>query len=39
MRCVTQGSRAVLDNLHILAPGDFSGGADEFCFCNIRRQR
>jgi hypothetical protein len=29
------GHNHMVDKLHFLAPGDGSGGADEFCFCNI----
>jgi len=31
------GHNHMVDNLHFLAPGDGSGGIDEFCFCNITR--
>jgi len=27
----------MVDELHFLAPGDGTGGLDEFCFCNISR--
>ena len=29
------GHNHMVDKLHFLAPGDGSGGADEYCFCNI----
>jgi len=29
------GRNHMVDKLHFLAPGDGSGGADEYCFCNI----
>ena len=29
------GHNLMVDKLHFLAPGDGSGGADEYCFCNI----
>jgi hypothetical protein len=29
------GHNHMVDKLHFLAPGDGSGGAEEFCFCNI----
>jgi hypothetical protein len=28
----------MVDKLHFLAPGDGSGGIDEYCFCFISRQ-
>ena len=31
------GHNHMVDKLHFLAPGDGSGGIDEFCFCNISR--
>ena len=31
------GHNHMVDNLHLLAPGDGSGGAVEYCFCNISR--
>ena len=31
------GHNHMVDKLHFLAPGDGSGGADEYCFCNISR--
>jgi hypothetical protein len=31
------GHNHMVDRLHFLAPGDGSGGIDEFCFCNISR--
>jgi hypothetical protein len=27
----------MVDKLHFLAPGDGSGGIDEYCFCLISR--
>lgn len=32
------GHNHMLDNLHFLAPGDGSGGADEYCVCFISRR-
>ncbi len=32
------GHNHMVDHLHFLAPGDGSGGLDEYCFCNISRQ-
>src|SRR5205807_4432853 len=32
------GHNHMVDKLHFLAPGDGSGGADEYCFCFISRQ-
>ena len=32
------GHNHMVDKLHFLAPGDGSGGADEYCFCFIARQ-
>ena len=29
------GHNLMVDHLHFLAPGDGSGGLDEYCFCNI----
>ena len=31
------GHNHMVDKLHLLAPGDGSGGADEYCFCFISR--
>jgi hypothetical protein len=31
------GHNHMLDKLHFLAPGDGSGGVDEYCFCQISR--
>jgi hypothetical protein len=31
------GHNHMVDKLHFLAPGDGSGGADEYCFCFISR--
>jgi hypothetical protein len=31
------GHNHMVDELHFLAPGDGTGGLDEFCFCNISR--
>ena len=31
------GHNHMVDRLHFLAPGDVSGGIDEFCFCFISR--
>jgi hypothetical protein len=31
------GHNHMVDRLHFLAPGDGSGGADEYCFCFISR--
>jgi hypothetical protein len=31
------GHNHMVDRLHFLAPGDGSGGLDEFCFCFISR--
>jgi len=28
----------MVDKLHFLAPGDGSGGVDEYCFCFVSRQ-
>jgi hypothetical protein len=36
-RSFAGGHNHMVDNLHLLAPGDGSGGADEFCYCNITR--
>ena len=36
-RSVVGGHNHMVDRLHFLAPGDGSGGIDEFCFCNISR--
>jgi hypothetical protein len=32
------GHNHMVDRLHFLAPGDGSGGIDEYCFCFISRQ-
>jgi hypothetical protein len=32
------GHNQMVDKLHFLAPGDGSGGADEYCFCFISHQ-
>jgi len=32
------GHNHMIDKLHFLAPGDGSGGFDEYCFCFISRQ-
>ena len=32
------GHNQMVDKLHFLAPGDGSGGVDEYCFCFITRQ-
>jgi hypothetical protein len=32
------GHNHMVDKLHFLAPGDGSGGVDEYCFCFISRQ-
>ena len=32
------GHNHMVDKLHFLAPGDGSGGIDEYCFCFISRQ-
>jgi hypothetical protein len=31
------GHNHMIDRLHFLAPGDGSGGADEYCFCFVSR--
>jgi hypothetical protein len=31
------GHNHMVDKLHFLAPGDGSGGFDEYCFCNVSR--
>ena len=31
------GHNHMVDKLHFLAPGDGSGGLDEYCFCNVSR--
>jgi hypothetical protein len=36
-RSFVGGHNHMVDHLHLLAPGDGSGGADEYCFCNISR--
>jgi hypothetical protein len=36
-RSVVGGHNHMVDRLHFLAPGDGSGGIDEFCFCFISR--
>jgi hypothetical protein len=32
------GHNHMVDKLHFLAPGDGSGGVDEYCFCNVTRK-
>jgi len=32
------GHNHMVDKLHFLAPGDGSGGVDEYCFCFVSRQ-
>ena len=34
-RSVVGGHNHMVDRLHFLAPGDGSGGIDEFCFCFV----
>jgi hypothetical protein len=36
-RSFAGGHNHMVDKLHFLAPGDGSGGVDEFCFCFISR--
>ena len=36
-RSFVGGHNHMVDKLHFLAPGDGSGGVDEFCVCNISR--
>jgi len=36
-RSLAGGHNHMVDRLHFLAPGDGSGGADEYCFCFISR--
>ena len=36
-RSLKGGHNHMVDTLHLLAPGDGSGGAVEYCFCFIRR--
>ena len=36
-RSFTGGHNHMVDKLHFLAPGDGSGGLDEYCFCFISR--
>jgi hypothetical protein len=36
-RSLVGGHNHMVDKLHLLAPGDGSGGADEYCFCFISR--
>jgi len=36
-RSFVGGHNHMVDKLHFLAPGDGSGGADEYCFCFISR--
>ena len=36
-RSFEHGHNHMVDRLHALAPGDFTGGADEYCFCFITR--
>ena len=36
-RSFVGGHNHMVDKLHFLAPGDGSGGIDEYCFCFIRR--
>lgn len=37
-RSFAGGHNHMVDNLHFLAPGDGSGGIDEYCFCFIYRK-
>jgi hypothetical protein len=37
-RPLVGGHNHMVDKLHFLAPGDGSGGVDEYCFCFISRQ-
>ena len=34
-RSVVGGHNHMVDKLHFLAPGDGSGGVDEYCFCFV----
>ena len=34
-RSIVGGNNHMVDRLHFLAPGDGSGGIDEFCFCFV----
>ena len=36
-RSFVGGHNHMVDRLHFLAPGDGSGGADEYCFCFVSR--
>jgi len=36
-RSFAGGHNHMVDKLHFLAPGDGSGGLDEYCFCFISR--
>ena len=36
-RSIVGGRNHMVDRLHFLAPGDGSGGVDEYCFCFISR--
>ena len=36
-RSFVGGHNHMVDKLHLLAPGDGSGGFDEYCFCFISR--
>ena len=36
-RNLVGGHNQMVDTLHLLAPGDGSGGAVEYCFCFISR--
>jgi hypothetical protein len=36
-RYLVGGRNHMVDKLHFLAPGDGSGGIDEYCFCFITR--
>ncbi|MDX6597977.1 MAG: hypothetical protein QOE87_1864 [Gaiellales bacterium] len=38
-RSLVGGHNHMVDKLHFLAPGDGSGGIDEYCFCFITRGR
>jgi hypothetical protein len=38
-RSLVGGHNHMVDKLHFLAPGDGSGGIDEYCFCFISRDR
>jgi hypothetical protein len=37
-RSFVGGHNHMVDKLHFLAPGDGSGGVDEYCFCFVSRQ-